>query len=465
MLETRCTGHGGPPIKRPFARSFLPRAVTALLAIAGACTPDVGANPTPTAMQFDLTATPPRAPQPTALIVNPQTGHIDFSLAGTPLPDDCATQDALTQAQCQFNQWLETLDGFPTVTTAAAPASGPLDPATLTRAQNVVVMGARGSGRLTDLTVGFDIASSSLTLAPTQGWALGEFYWVGVRGYATGVRDAGGGEVVGSPTMSLLKQDTPLTCGASDPAAVDPHCPAFEVLAGGSPSPSEAAVRLFQLEAIRTAYLAGQGFEAMEAAGLPKEEIAVLWGFPIHTNSVPVLVPSAGAVPRVPAADQLLVGVQGPVDAATVSAFVAGEQNGSVVVMDLAAAAAGDLTAAFPRVSATHATDPGAIVIQASQPFAAGHPIGLFFTNAIHSPDGAPLVASPVSVLLTLTAPLVDSAGQSTVSGLADGDAAALEAGREALAPLFDNPMIASLTGITRANLVYCYAFVPMVQP
>ena len=337
-------------------------------------------------------------------------------------------------------------------------------PATLTLGQNVIVVGARGSGLVTDLAVGFETASSFLTLAPTQGWALGEFYWVGVRGYATGVRDAGGGEVVGSPTMSLLKEDTPLTCGASDPAAVDPHCDGFEVLAGGSSSPSEAAARLFQLEEIRTAYLAGQGFDAMTAAGLPKEEIAVLWGFPIHTNSVPVLVPSAGAVPRVPAADQILVGVQGPVDAATVSAFVAGEQSGSVVVIDLAAAAAGDSVAAFPRVTATYASAVGAIAIQASQPFAAGHPIGLFFTNAIHSPDGAPLVASPVSVLLTLTAPLVDSAGHSTVSGLADADAAALEAGREALAPLLDNPMIA-LTGITRANLVYCYAFVPTVQP
>jgi hypothetical protein len=449
MLETRCAG----------------RAVTALVAIAGACTPDVGSNPTPTAMQFDLTAMPPRAPQPTALIVNPQTGHIDFSLAGTPIPDDCSTQQALTQAQCQFDQWLETLDGFPTVTTAAAPASGPLDPVTLTVGQNVVVVGVKGSGLVTDLAVGFDTASSSLTIAPTRGWTLGEFYWVGVRGYANGVRDAGGGEVVGSPTMSLLKQDTPLTCGASDPAAVDPHCPAFEVLAGGSASPSEAAAQLFQLEAIREGYLAGQGFDAMAAAGLPKEEIAVLWGFPIHTNSVPVLVPSAGAVPRVPAADQILVGVQGPVDAATVSAFVAGQQGGSVVVMDLAAAAVGDLAASFPRVTATYASALAAIAIQASQPFAAGHPIGVFFTNAIHAPDGAPLVASPVSVLLTLTAPLVDSAGHSTVSGVGDADAAALEAGREALVPLFDNPMIAALTGITRASLVYCYAFVPMVQP
>jgi len=435
-------------------------------ALGGACLPDVGSDPTPTAMQVDLTATPPRAPQPTALIVNPQTGQIDFSLAGTPIPDDCSTQQVLTEAECQFDQWLQTLDGFPTVTPASAPASGPLDKATLTVGDNVVVVAAKQGSLVTDVMAGFDEASSSLTLTPPpHGWTLGEFYWIGVRGYANGVRDAGGGEVVGSPTMALLKQDTPLTCGAADPADVDPHCPAFQVLAQGSPSPEAAAAQLFQLEAIRTSFIAGHGFDAMAAAGLPKEEIAVLWGFPIHTNSVPVLVPSAGAVPRVVAPDQILVGVQGPVDPATVSAFVAGGQPGPVVVVDLSALAAGDAAAAFPRVTATHVAAASAIAIQASQPFAAGHQIGLFFTNAIHSPDMAPLVASPVSVLLTLTAPLVDGAGHSTVSGVDDAAAAALEAGRVALSSLFDSPTFTPLTGVSRANVIYAYAFVPMVQP
>jgi hypothetical protein len=63
-----------------------------------------------------LTATPPRAPQPTFLVVDPLTGHIDFGLAGIVIPDDCATQTALTEADCQFDQWLQTLNGFPSVT-------------------------------------------------------------------------------------------------------------------------------------------------------------------------------------------------------------------------------------------------------------------------------------------------------------------------------------------------------------
>jgi hypothetical protein len=442
--------------------------VVMLAPLAAACTPDVGASnaPAPTAMEFDLTAVPPRAPQPTGLIINPGTGKIDFALAGTPLPEDCSTQQVLTQAQCQFDQWLQTLNGFPTVTTASAPVSKPLDTATLTVGQNVVVVTNDGTA-VADVVVGLNDASSALTVTPTKPWALGQVYWIGVRGYANGVLDAWGGEVVGSPTMALLKQDTSLTCDATDPDSIDPHCPGFEVVGQSATSPealAAARAQLFQLEQIRMAYAAG--FAALDMAGLPKSEIAVMWGFPIHTNSVPLLVPSAGAVPKVAAADQLFVGVQGLVDPATVSAFVVREQNGPVVVMDLAAAAAGDLNAGFPRVGAAYVSAAGAIAIKAAAPFPAGHPIGLFFSNGIHSPPPAnqPLVASPVSVLLSLSAPLVDG-GHSTVSGISDADAAALDAGRSMLAAVFDNPLLGPLTGVTRANLVYAYAFIPMVQP
>lgn len=446
-----------------------------LTALGGACTPDVGSSPPPpTSMQFDLTATPPLVPQPTALLVNPQTGLIDFGQTGTPLPADCSMPTAMTPAQCQFDKWLETLNGFPSLTPVSAPASAALDPTTLTLGTNVDVFGSlvAKAPLTTGLAVGFDTASSALTVTPPGPWTLGEFYWMGVRGYANGIRDAAGGQVVGSPTMSLLKQPTSLTCDAPDPTQVKPTCAGYQVVAQGSPSPAAAAAQLFQLEAIRQAYVNGGGFEVMDMSGLPQKEIAVLWGFPIHTNSVPLLLPPTAAVPQVPADDTIVVGVQGPVDPATVSAFVVKVQNGPVVVMDLTAVAAGDLNAGFPPVAAAYLANPGAIAIQFGTPWPAGHQLGLFFTNGLHAPDGAPLVASPVSVLLSLQAPsgvtgplLVDSAGHSTVSGVSDTEAAALEAGRQALEPLLDNPVIAALTGITRANLVYCYAFVPTVMP
>jgi hypothetical protein len=432
-----------------------------VLTASSTCVPNVGSNPTPASMQFDLTSTPPRAPQPTFLVVNPTTGHIDFSLAGTPIPADCTTQTALTPAQCQFDQFLQTLDGFPSVTPATAPATAALDPATLTVGQNIVVVGLKGSGLLTSVPVSFDTTAGELTVGPPPTlWTLGEFYWIGVRGYANGVRAVGGGEVVGSPTMALIKQDNPLTCGAADPMHVDPTCPAFRVLVQGS-TPALAAMQLFQLETIRLAYQSAHGFDAVAAAGLPKDETAVLWGFPIQTASVPVLAPTAGVVPKVVAPNQLRVLVQGTVDPATVSAIPIGG-SGSVLLLDLTVAP-NDFPDAFLTASAAYDATTSTIAITAGAPFTAGHLLGVFMTSAIHDAHGAPLVASPVAVLLALPSPLVDSAGHSTVSGVSDADAAMLEAGRQALAQLFDNPGFAALTGITRQNLIYDFAF--PVQP
>jgi hypothetical protein len=83
----------------------------------------------------------------------------------------------------------------------------------------------------------------------------------------------------------------------------------------------------------------------------------------------------------------------------------------------------------------------------------------LFLSTAITSPEGKPLVPSPVSFLLTAHGKLVNAAGQSQVSGVADADAAMLEAGRAALVELFDNPVIQALTGLERAKLAYVFAF------
>ena len=60
-------------------------------------------------------------PSPSGLIVNQTTHRIDFSLAGITIPDDCAAQTAMPQAACEFDQWLQTLDGYPTTTPATVP--------------------------------------------------------------------------------------------------------------------------------------------------------------------------------------------------------------------------------------------------------------------------------------------------------------------------------------------------------
>lgn len=431
-------------------------AALAVVASAAGCTPDVGDDPVPEALEFDTEASPPRVPQPIGLVVNPLTGHIDFGLAGTPLPDDCSQAQGMSVAECQFDHYLETLDGFPTASPATAPATAPLATDTLTAGENVVVVALRDPSAVPDLAIGFDDASRSLAVRALPSWAIGEYYFFGVRAYAGGVRASSGREVVGSPTMALIKQDSSLTCGAPSPDALDPRCPAYELLSQ-SQSPEEARTSVFTLEAIRQSYAALGVWQRLAAAGLPKEETGVAFGFPVHTGSVAEVDPTVGLVPRATAPNEIRIGVHGPVDPGTVSAFVVRERPGSVVVMDLTAAAAGNLVTGFPRVDARFAD--GNVVISSSAPFNDGHDYGIFMSRDVRAPSGAPLVPAPISVLLTLTAPLTDDRGKSQLPSVSDADAEMLEAGREQLAALFDNPVFGPLTGLTRESLVYCFAF------
>ena len=274
---------------------------------------------------------------------------------------------------------------------------------------------------------------------------------MGVRGYANGVRDAArrrGGRLADDGALEAGQARSPAT--RPDPTQLDPHCPAFEVVAQGSPMRRRRPrCSSFKLEQVR------HGVPRRPAAsrpwrrpGCPRRRSPCCGASRSTRTRFPLLVPGTAAVPHVPAANQILVGVQGPVDPATVSAFVvrraerAGGRHGSH---------RGGRRRSQRRLPACRGRvrrqTSAPCVIQASAPFPAGHQIGLFFTNGIHSPDGAPLVASPVSVLLTLTAPLVDSDGHSTVSGVADADAAALEAGAPGLAPLLRQPGLLAADG------------------
>ena len=204
----------------------------------------------------------------------------------------------------------------------------------------------------------------------------------------------------------------------------------------------------------------------MAANGLPKAESAVLWSFPVHTTSVPELDPTVGLVPRVTAPTQLRVGVQGPVDPTTVRAFtIGGAAGSSVLVLDLDALQTGNLLGGFPAVTARY--EAGEIIVDAAAPFVGGHQYGVFMRKEIHDDRARPLVASPVSVLLTVRGSLVDVLGKSTVSSVADADAQALDAGRLQLGMLFDNDMLTGLTGgwLKREELIYCYAFAMKVTP
>lgn len=445
-----------------------------LCAVALACTPTVGNDPTPDEMEFDTEAPVPRVPEPTGLILNGMSGKLDFSLAGTPVPPDCANPAALAaanmpQAQCEFLTYLQSLDGYPTATHARAPTTASAVVASTLNVDNIVVVDAKTGSAVTDVKVGFDPVTKYVSVVPDaqkKSWTVGAAYWLAVRGYAKGVRadngTAAGNLIVASPTQFLLKQETSLTCGAATAADLSPTCPAFALLGQGR-TVDQAATAVFQLEQIRTGYLAVHAWDriAREGAGIPKAEVAVLWGFPIHSASVAELDPTVGLVPQIVAADEIHIAVQGSVDPATVVPFILANQNGSVVVMDLTALQlapqTNDLRPAFPTVAASFAG--GQIIIKGAAPFTADHQIGVFLKSAIHNLAGQSLVPAPVSKLLTLHGALVDANGHSTVSAVADGDAAVLEAGRQQFDVLLNNTDLRPISTVIRDELVYCYGF------
>jgi hypothetical protein len=421
--------------------------------VLAACTPDVGTDPVPTAMVFDPEATPPRAPEPTHAIINPVTHRLDFSLAGIPVPADCAAPGPLPRAQCEFLQYLQSLDGYPTVTPARAPAPEPLDPATLIPA-NVVVIDATTGTRVDEVDLGFDVASNYLTITPRAGWQVGHFYLLGVRGYAHGVRTTKGQEVVAPVPYFLLKQPTSLTCGAATPGAIPESCPAYQLLAQQLP-PAQARSSAFRLELLRASYAQLHVIEALAQAGLPREEQAVFWAFATHSNPVIEVNPATGAVPRAMTDHLIVLRAKGMLDGSKLTPTTAGKP-GTVTFMDLTATSEGDLVHGLPAFTVSERA--GLVTIDTQAPLVAKHRYGIFITNAVTGVDGKPLVASPVSFLLTAQGHVAEL-GKSQVSGVSDADATALEEGRSQLAGLFDNPLIQAVTGLQRANMAYAFAF------
>jgi hypothetical protein len=429
--------------------------LSSLALLLGSCTPDVGTDVLPEVMQFEPTATPPRVPEPTHVIINPGTRHIDFSLAGVTVPPDCAVPLPIPRAQCEFYQYLQSLDGYPTTTPARAPVTADLAPASLT-ADNVVVVDAGSMQVVSDVRIDFDVTSKYLVVTPTSGWGLGRLYLVGVRGYASGVKSASNRDVVASVPYYLLKRDSSVSCGAATPAEVSETCPAYALLAG---SMGDAAARasVVQLEALRGSYNQLHAIDLLGAVGrIPEAELAVFWAFPSHSSPVAELDPKSGRVPQVVGDRELRVAVKGALAPATLVPTVAGKP-GTVTLLDLTAAAAANLLAGLPPFDVAY--EGGAVVLRTKEPLVAKHQYGVFLSTGITSTDGKALVPSPVSFLLTARGPLVDAAGKSTVSSVADLDAMLLEAGRGALVDLFDNPLIAALTGLDRAKVAYVYAF------
>lgn len=478
-----------------FSRTVGHLAVCVALA---ACTPDIPneAPPAIVEMSFDPTGEPALAYEPTALAIDSTTGLIDFSLAGIDVPgvpEDvampvdpaaCQEQTELSVAQCELYQYLERLDGFPTLTAAKTPVAGSLDMASIEVPDDLFVLDAVRAQALTELNVTLDEEHQALVFEPATGWDIGATYVVGVRGYADGITGADGEQVVSSLIYSLLKLERSLTCDATTAETVDVRCEFYALFATDPrfaalpPAERQEAIgaTLVDLEQLRLLYrgeLPDVPLDAWttleQAAEMPRDEVAILWTFPTHTSSVFELDPTKGLVPHVTGPSEIRVGFKGSVDPATLSAFGPLNAGGTVVLIN-ATQAATDPVGGLPAFDV--AVDGQELVLTTVAPLAAGDQYIVVLSNEITDDEGRSTVPSPITVLLRTRGALVDDDGRSVVDGLPDADAAELEAGRVELSELLDDPLVSALSttetrpnGLTRELIAYLFAFEVEVQP
>jgi hypothetical protein len=436
-------------------------ALLAGVPVALSCTPEIDEDPLPAVMEFEATATPPRVPEPSLALVNPRTRRIDLSLGGLTLPADCAQSAPLPQAQCELFKYLETLDGFPTSSVPRAPVSEALDPASLAAPTNVALVEAPPPARV-EAAATYDPERRALTVAPARNLEVGRLYWVGVRGYGAGVKAADGRPVVASVAYNLLKREESLTCGAATPVEISPSCPYLVLLAPGMEAAAARAglARLEQLrQTLANPTLGGWPLMA-QAGGIPKAELAVLWGFPTHSASVIELNPRLDLVPKRREDGALRLPVNGTIDPATVRAAApAAGIAGTVVMIDLTAAAAGDRAGSFPGVAA--GVEGKEVLIRPMAALQPGRAYAVFVTRDVLDARGQPFVPPPAAVLLTARGALVTADGKSTVTTISDAEARQLEPGRQALARLLDDPAFAAATGLSRERLAYAFVLTP----
>jgi hypothetical protein len=462
------------------------------LLCSAACAPDVPNQPPPPFLefQFDPSAMPAKSFAPTSLVMNADTGLIDLSAAGIDVPaaGGCQDQSALPLAQCEFYQYLETLDGFPTLTPGTTPTSAALDLASVTLPDNLFVYDLQRERTSSDAAVTFDAQSHVLTFDPPAGWDIGTSYAVGIRGYGHGVTRDDGAQAVSSIIYVLLKSEESLTCGATSAEQIDIACPSYRLFASDprfaslDPAAQHEAVakNLLQLEQLRTYYL-GQSASMpvdlwstlADAGSMPKDQVAIGWFFNIHSASVFELNPKTGLVPKIVSASEIRLALKGTLDPAGLKAFSLQNPAGTVFLLDVDKL---QENATDPRALPPFKPEfaDGQLVLtttDAGNPFIPGDTYAVLLTTELTDADHKPIVASPVTVLLRSRGPLVDAEGVSQVSGFSDADAQQLEQGRAQFAKLLDDPLIKSATtsparpeGLTREQLTYLYGF-PFVSP
>ncbi|MBI3184322.1 MAG: hypothetical protein HYZ28_19485 [Myxococcales bacterium] len=424
---------------------------------------------------FNPSATPPQVPVPNDLAIDPLTGLVNAPI-----------DPSAPEAQQEFTRdYLNTLDGFPVSATATASLLGAdLDPASVT-AQTVLLVNLTGGPAVTP-TIGYDSDKRTVKVAPpATGWPKGARFAVAVLGGASGAKTSSGGTLVGSDVWALARSAASLvTCQDLADATCAPTITA-------APLTKEEALKL---EALRRGY--APVLVALEAQGVVRADVALLWTFRVVSQSEAVFDPAKSVIPfpnnlllangkvnlpippgATPAQQQLIGGLN-TLDGFSTTAPSVSENSDALGATDVAALDAATLAAATgfvkltpggtpPKVKAClncassllpdggTPTSPPQLQFVPEVPLDEKATYAAFLSTALKDTRGKPVMASPTFALMRSKATLVD-AGKSQVSGVSDLQAAALEPARLALKPLMD---ALELNGVPRKNVALTWAF------
>lgn len=457
-------------------------ALVGALAVA-ACTPEVPkteavAHPI---VAFDPAAAVPVVPTPNDLAIDPTTGKVNAPID----PSTSAANQEFTR------DYLNTLDGFPPGTTAESTPvmGGDLDPASVTPASVIVndlTAAAMGQDPSVAATIAYDAETKQIAITPPDGaWIKGHKYDVAlVSGEGTGLKMADGSQVLASPVWALARSADPLV-----------SCTADNVCTSTTSAISDPA-QAQQLEQLRAGY--EPILDQLEANGVPRSAVALLWTFTITSQPELRFDPTASVIPfpndlatdpttgkvNLPLPTlpdggtdttslqaQLIGGLntldgfsttapivsensedgaaldQGKIDPASISAATVGffPLSTPATVPDVKVCLLPDMpgcASTTTQADGSYALPDGGTVPQQLQlipqvPLDEKTSYGTFITTDLKSTDGKNVAPATAFALFRLKNPVfVD--GHSTVNGVSDEQAAQIEPARAALEPFFD---------------------------
>ncbi|MFZ5469958.1 MAG: hypothetical protein ACOZIN_11025 [Myxococcota bacterium] len=469
----------------------------AALTFAAACTPDIKQEPAPRVVRarFDPAATPPVVPTPNDLAEDPVTGQLRI----VPGPN-------ATPADLELIAFLNMLNGFPNTSVGSASFTGALDPSSVTPG-SVVAFNLTRNVQVTGLLPRFsaqDIAEAPGEVnvpPPPGGWTPGDRFAIAMIGGANGLKGADGEQVAGTPAWGFVRAKNSLvTCED----LTSPDCRTTTELIPSTQTDPEARLAeqtqiAISLERLRRKY--EPAIDAVvNATGVSREEIALLWTFRTTDMASVAFNPAVGQVPT--PTDLVLNPATGRVNAPidpfaspaqqeftrdylnTLDGFpVSSTATATVMGGTLDPATVSARTVIFQELSPTgsgvtpdisyDATD-GAIDVT---PPGVGWPKGARFAiairggpNGVKTVDGKSVVGSEVWALVRSEKSLVtcqdlaspDCAPTITVTSLTTVEAIALERIRRALAPLLDQ---LSAQGIPRAEVAALWTFTVVSLP